>query len=177
MSNDPNSPECFPLFSCWQDVFINLTTGLHQLIKTRELDALQIAATARLIRAVERLPLSTDVGIEASLSIKDEDSSGSLVLQLYTGSLEVGYIESFNSGVGWDNEIRSILFVETGGYSNAEGKDPISVMIELEEWVAQWTNRAIDTAFEYEISDDDMDAMWYEEDNSTDYWERLPDGV
>jgi hypothetical protein len=162
MANDEVEALFFPLLGCWEDSFSNLAKSLLRLVRARELSGAELAATAKLIGALNRLPLATDgIGIEASLGTKDKTSRGSLVLQLSTNAMSMGYFEVFDSSAGSDHESRAVLDVEVSGYSSVAVEDPAAVMNALAGWVVEWSRRAVDPEqYTYEIHDDAQDELW-----------------
>ena len=168
---------CFPLYGCWQEPFERLGTSLKEMIRQRELKPQQLAAVTKLFYAIERLPNPTeDIAIEASAIISHEDGRGWLSLSHYGDSMELSYWEALYELQGTEHSSSNVLRAEVGVGNDRENEDPIRVMIELEDWVAQWSNRVCSPDCEFEISDQADNNDW-DQPRHPRGWEALPDGV
>ena len=165
----------FPLAGCWSSVFSEIEASLSVLLRERDLTPPEIAATAKLKYAISRLPeVTVGVCIEASVEVSHERGRGWLGFQLDDDCLWIYCREVFNEPRGSETECRDVLRVFGNGESSAEGCDPISVMIDLEEWVNEWVSRIKDSACLFSI-EDDGDQMDWEQPRREDPWALLVD--
>ena len=164
----------FPMFGFWEPAFRTLTDSLKQMLRARVLRPREVAALAKLIYALERLPSPTsDVAIEASMTSHGKYGRGSLTLQHYGDYIELSYVEAFYQPQGIEHSIRSVLEAEVGVGNNREHEDPITVAIELDDWVSEWSNRALDPDCKFEIYDDN-DPMDWDQPTHEQGWGALP---
>lgn len=176
-SDDDALEELFPLLGCWEAAFRSLTETLRQMVRQRDLAPSEMAALAKLIYAVDRLPNpTTGVAIEASLSRSHQHGRISIVLCHYGTSIELSYSESFYEPRGTEHILTTVLEAEVGAGHNREDHDPITVMLELENWVEQWSRCMADLEYEFEIIDS-WDPMDWEQPARHLGWGALPSGV
>jgi hypothetical protein len=169
--------ELFPLYACWQEPFEQLGASLKKLISQRELDPQQMAAVARLAYAIDRLPNPTNgIEIEASATVSNENSRGWLQLTHCGDLIELSYWESIYERQDTSHRSTKVLQAEVGVGVDREGDDPITVMNELESWVAEWTNRVLNPECEFEVTDS-LDEVDWNQAVHAEGWEALPDGV
>lgn len=169
--------DLFPFYGCWQGPFQSLSTGLKKMIPNRELDPEELAAVEKLIYAVDRLPNPTDgIAIEASISLTDELGRSSLDFSHSGDSIRLGYSRSFFELQGTEHESRDVLEAEVGVGNSCEEDDPITVMIELEDWVTKWSDRLCNPEYEFEIYDD-LEVDDWDQPSHPEAWNALPDGV
>lgn len=173
MTDELRSESLFPLLQCWREPLASCATALRQVVRNRELQGADLLRVARLINAIENLPVPSQVGlIEASLGAAHSTGRSWQSIAVADDRLELGYGESSYEPQGTETSLHSVLEVELGVGTNRDGEDPSTVMIELEDWVSRFRSRASDPDTTFRISDEDV----YPEDADR-AWEVLPDGV
>jgi len=147
------------------------------MIRARDFQAFELACLAKLVYAIDRLPMSTvGVAIEASICISHERGNSWMGIQHYGDSLSLYSGGTLYEIQGPESEINDILRVEIGCENNRNDDDPMDVMVELEDWVRDWSESVIDSEFAFKIHDDSSDINWEQTiiDNA---WAELPEGT
>lgn len=173
MTDDRGADQPFPLVQCWREPFEQLARALREIVTTKELSGITFFRTARLIHAIEQLPLTPNVSmIEASLTNEQEGGRSWLSISVSLDSLSLTRGSSSYEIQGTESVINSVLEAEVEVGNNRESDDPIAVMIELQDWVTEWRSMATDPDCLFDIHDEDMDNS-----DTRSAWESLPDGV
>lgn len=169
--------ELLPLVACWSKPLQDVAASLRRMVRTRPLEPSQLAAVAKLIYAVERLPRATEgMGIEASLAVCGEGGRGWLAICHYGTSVGLSQGETSYEPQGTEHRITTVLEAEVGCRNSRGDDDPITVLVELEDWVREWSARAVNADCEFEISDDQNEMDWNQA-GPPNAWELVPDGV
>lgn len=158
--------DLFPFFQCWREPIEALTQGMRNMLKTRELRGADLLRAARLIHAIEGLPLRPDVElIQASLAHEEGRERSWLSVTLSRDSFELSRGGTTQDTPFTESEYKDVLYAEVGVGTNRSKDDPIAVMIEIEDWVAEWNEWACDTSYSFTIYDEEVstvnvDAAW-----------------
>lgn len=175
--SEETEPSLFPLMGCWKEPLEDVAASLWSMVRTRDLTARDLAAVAKLIYALDRLPYPTEgIAIEASATVSHTSGRGWLTISHYGDSFSISKGETFYDPQGCESNSNSILDAEVDGCNGREDEDPITVMIELEDWVSEWSSRLLDPAYTFEIFDEFSDMDW-NQPHPQNAWEMLPDGV
>lgn len=164
----------FGLDQCWSEAFEELGRSLRRLPGVRSLEPQSLAALAKFIHAVDRLPLVTEgLDIQCSLSANYGSSGAVLSIEMTSEYFEFSVTERFDSGIGWDHESRQVIYVGRGG-SSRENEDPFVVGLELEVWIREWDSFSGDDAVSFSITDDAGEEFW-DQEVDLDAWSRVAD--
>jgi hypothetical protein len=168
-----NPEDVFPLFQCWRTPFDQIAGGLMQLVQTRQLSGVDFVRTARLIHALQLLPLPSKlVLIEASLAHTTEDGQHWLCITASSDSLIITQGGSTYEPQGTESESTTVLEAEVGVGTNRSNDDPLTVMVDLENWADEWCDMANDPDCTFTICDEEVSPV-----DTASAWEVLPDGL
>ena len=177
MSDKAQETVLLPLLACWSKPLQDIAASLRRLVRARDLVPHDLAAVAKLIYGIDRLPcVTTGIGITATASISHAGGRGWLEIRHFGDSLAICFGESSFEQQGCETEVREVLNAESGGGHGREREDPIVVMCELEDWASQWTQRVLDPSNPFEIIDEGIDLDW-QQACPQNAWELVPDGT
>jgi hypothetical protein len=168
---DKVSPELFGLFAEDKVIVDRLLDSVRRLIKRDGTTPEQVFHLAKLLHALQRLPLPTEgVAIELSLGMNHEngerDSQGVNLGETSLSLSTTRYVIICPS-IGGDSECEDVFQVEVGGFRNVV--DSMAV----DEWLDAF-DRRVTADQELEISDNsDSSGIDWGAESGEAYWDRL----
>jgi hypothetical protein len=169
-----NTPKLFGLFGEDSLVVDRLRASVRTLIKRAQTTPEQIFNLAKLLYALERLPLPTEgIGIELSLSMhhaNGERTCQEITLDGSSFRLSTGAWIIIEPSIGGDSEGETVFEVEIGGFREVAEPAPMVVM----DWLDAFDQRVGDLDQKLQISDSaDSSCIDWDAESGEAYWDNL----
>lgn len=171
MAEQSKTPKLFSFKMEEREIVDSLLQALQQLRKRSSLSARQVHLCGVLQFALEQLPLVTPgIGLGLTLVQRWDENSDYQEISIDDECFEISTGEtSYDPGVGSDHSSRTLVKIGAGW---REGNPDL---VQLEDWVAAFADRALDEEQEVSFEDfkGDSNPEWSDETDTAALWENL----